>query len=67
MNNKNNRIIISKSNTKLDNFHKDKFRINLNRVTFIFIAIFFYLFYIQRGLFIYPQKLFKIAHIRQIK
>ena len=40
-NNKNNRIIINKSNTNLDNFHKDKFRINLNRVTFIFIIIFF--------------------------
>ena len=40
-NNKDNRIIINKSNTNLDNFHKNKFRINLNRVTFIFIVIFF--------------------------
>ena len=41
MNNKNNRIIIDKSNTNIDNFHKNKFRINLDRVTFIFIVISF--------------------------
>ena len=56
MNNKNNRIIISKSNTNLDNFHKDKFRINLNRVTFIFIVIFFiYFIFNESNLFIYKN------------
>ena len=58
MNNKNNRIIISKSNTNLDNFHKDKFRINLNRVTFIFIAIFFlFILYSTRVIYLSTKTL----------
>ena len=58
MNNKNNRIIINKSNTNLDNFHKDKFRINLNRVTFTFIVIFFlFILYSMRVIYISTKTL----------
>ena len=39
-NNKNKRIIINKSNTDLNNFHESKFKINLNRVAFIFLIVF---------------------------
>ena len=65
MNNKNNRIIINKSNTNLDNFHKDKFKINLNRVTFTFIVIFFlFILYSMRVIYIstktLPNNVYKI-------
>jgi len=57
-NNKNNRIIIDKSNTNIDNFHKDKFRINLNRVTFIFIVIFFlFILYSTRVIYLSTKTL----------
>ncbi len=39
-NSKNKRIIINKSNTDLDNFHENKFKVNLNRVAFIFLIVF---------------------------
>ena len=51
------RIVINKSNLDLDNFYENKFEINLNRVSFIFIAIFILVFYIQQGLFTCLQKL----------
>ena len=38
---KNNKIIISKLNLNLKDFSQKKFNINLNRVAFIFIVIFF--------------------------
>ena len=58
MNNKNNRIIIDKSNTNIDNFHKNKFRINLNRVTFIFIVIFFlFILYSTRVIYLSTKTL----------
>tara|TARA_B100001057_G_scaffold496856_1_gene599434 strand:- start:4608 stop:6263 length:1656 start_codon:yes stop_codon:yes gene_type:complete len=34
------RIVINKSNLDLDSFYENKFKVNLNRVTFIFITIF---------------------------
>ena len=34
-------IVINKSNLDLDSFYENKFKINLNRVAFIFITIFF--------------------------
>ena len=33
-------VVVNKSNLDLDNFYENKFEINLNRVSFIFIAIF---------------------------
>ena len=36
-------VVVNKSNLDLDNFYENKFEINLNRVSFIFIAIFIYL------------------------
>ncbi len=41
MNNSKNKIIISKSNLNLVDFTQKKFNVNLNRVAFIFIVIFF--------------------------
>ena len=40
----NDRIIISKSNMDLSNFYENKFKINLNRVAFIFITISIFVF-----------------------
>ena len=34
-------VVVNKSNLDLDNFYENKFEINLNRVSFIFIAILF--------------------------
>ena len=40
---KNNRIIISKFNLNLTDYSQKKFDINLNRVAFIFLVIFFFI------------------------
>jgi len=68
--NRNNRIIINKSNTDLDNFNKNKFRINLNRVTFIFIVIFFlFIIYSTRVIFLSSKTVqnnsYKISQINR--
>ena len=34
-----NKLVINSSNLDLDNFHKDKFKINLNRIAFLFIIL----------------------------
>ena len=41
MKNNQNNIIINQSKTELDNFYKNKFKVHLNRILFIFIIIFF--------------------------
>ena len=41
-NNKDNKIIISKLDLNLTDFNKKKFNVNLNRVAFIFLVIFFF-------------------------
>ena len=63
-NNMTGRIIINKHNSDLDNFYESKFKIDLNRVAFIFVIIFIFFYYIQQESFTYLQKLFKIIHIK---
>ena len=41
MKNNQNNIIINQSKTELNNFYKNKFKVHLNRISFIFIIIFF--------------------------
>ena len=63
-NNLTGRIIIKKHNSDLDNFYESKFKIDLNRVAFIFVIIFTFILLYSTRSFTYPQKLFKIIHIK---
>ena len=51
-------IIINKSNIDLDNFYNNKFKLNLNRVTFIFLVIFIiFVLYSTRVIFLSSKTL----------
>ncbi len=69
-NNKNKRIIINKSNTDLNNFHESKFKINLNRVAFIFLIVFtIIILYSTRVVYLssktFQNKTYKISKINR--
>ena len=62
--NKNNKIIISKLDLNLNDFDKKKFNVNLNRVAFIFLIIFFFvILYSTRVIYLSSKTLQNDSHI----
>ena len=69
-NNMTGRIIINKHNSDLDNFYESKFKIDLNRVAFIFVIIFiFVLLYSTRVIYLssktFQNNSYKINKIKR--
>ena len=69
-NNLTGRIIINRHNSDLDNFYESKFKIDLNRVAFIFVIIFtFILLYSTRVIYLssktFQNNSYKINKIKR--